>query len=325
MIKGNLRDSPHIRHKDSNQGIMRDVIIALMPVLFAATYAFGFRVLLISAVGIITSVGSEYIYQKITNKKVTIHDLSAVVTGLLLALSLASNVPLWTVVLGSIFAIVVIKQLPGGIGNNPLNPAVSARLMLKIFFQPQIANWVQPGPDGISSSTPLEFIGNGVESLPEGMPTFLDVFMGNIGGNSGEVIKWAILIGLAYLLIRKIVDIRVPLATLLGTFLFMLLVSGADFAFASYHVLTGTLLFAAVFMVTDYTSSPLNSRARIVFGFSVGLMTGILRYLFNFPGGIGVAIITMNLFANKFDTSFTQKIFGVNVKEVRHENYKLNV
>lgn len=325
MSKDNLRDSPHIRHRDTNQGIMRDVIISLLPVLFAATYAFGLRVLLIAAVAIITSLASEYIYQRLTNKRVTINDLSAVVTGLLLALSLASNVPLWTVIIGSVFAIVVIKQLPGGIGNNPLNPAVSARVMLKVFFEPQIANWVEPGPDAISTSTPLEFIGNGAESLPEGIPSFLDIFMGNIGGNSGEVVKWAILIGLTYLVFRKIVDIRVPLATILGSFLFMLLVSSADFAFASYHVLTGTLLFAAVYMVTDYTSSPLNPRARIVFGFSVGLMTGVLRYLFNFPGGIGIAIITMNLFANKFDTSFTQKIFGVNVDEVRHENYKLNV
>lgn len=325
MSRDNLRDAPHIRHSATNQKIMRDVIIALMPVLFAATYAFGLRVLLITAVTVISSVGSEYIYQKLTNKKVSIHDLSAVVTGILLALSLASNVPLWTAVIGSVFAIVVIKQLPGGIGNNPLNPAVSARVMLKVFFEPQISNWIEPGPDAISTSTPLEFIGNGAEELTAAVPSFADVFMGNIGGNSGEVVKWAILIGLAYLVIRKIVDIRVPLATLLGTFLFMLLVSSADFTFASYHVLTGTLLFASVFMVTDYTSSPLNPRARIVFGFSVGLMTGILRYVFNFPGGIGIAIITMNLFANKFDASFTQKIFGVNVEEVRHENYKLNV
>lgn len=320
-----MRDAPHIRSKDTNQGIMRDVIIALMPVLLAATYAFGFRVLFISAMGVITSVASEYLYQKLTNRQSTINDLSAVVTGLLLALSLASTVPLWTVVIGSVFAIVIIKQLPGGIGNNPLNPAVAARVMLKVFFEPHITNWVLPGPDAVSTATPLAFIGNRAEELTQDLPSFADVFLGNMGGNSGEVVKWAILIGCIYLVIRKIIDIRVPLATLAGTFMVMLLVSGADFTFASYHVLTGTLLFASVFMVTDYTSGPLNPRARMIYALSIGIMTGVLRYLFNLPGGIGVAILTMNLLANKFDASFTPRIFGVNVTEVRHENYKLDL
>lgn len=302
--------SPFIRSKDSDNSIMRDVLIALIPVSVMAVVSFGIRSLIMIILGIASAVIFEYAYQKAMKKRVTIRDLSAAVTGLLIALSLPSTAPLWVVIFGTAVAILFIKQLPGGIGKNTFNPAVFSRVLIKILFTPQITNWVLPGPDAVSTATPLSFIGNGSESIPAGAPSFYDVFMGNIGGNMGETVKWAILLGFAYLVIRKVISFWIPVSMLAGLFVTMLLFGESDAGFALYHVLAGTAMFAAVFMVTDYTSAPLNKKARIYYALLIGILTGVLRYSFDLPGGVGIAILTMNLLAPAVDAVCTPRVFG---------------
>lgn len=302
--------SPFIRSKDTDNGIMRDVLIALMPVSVMAVVNFGIRSLIMIILGIVSAVFFEYAYQKVMKKKVTIRDLSAAVTGLLLGLSLPPTAPYWIVVFGTAVAILLIKQLPGGIGKNTFNPAVFSRILIKILFTPQITNWVLPGPDAVSAATPLSFIGNKSTAIPSDAPSLYDVFMGNIGGNMGEMVKWAILLGFAYLVIRKVISFWIPVSMLSGLFLTMLLFGGSDPGFALYHVLSGTAMFAAVFMVTDYTSAPLNKKARIYYALLIGIITGVIRYSFALPGGVGIAILMMNVLAPVLDAVCTPRVFG---------------
>lgn len=305
-----IKVAPFLRSKDTSQNIMQDVLIALIPVTIMAIINFGIPSLIRIAVGISSAVMFEYGYQSIKGKDITISDLSAMVTGLLLALSLPPTAPLWVVLFGTFVAIVIIKQMSGGIGKNTFNPAVFARVLIKILFTPWITNWVLPGPDQISTATPLEFIGNGAESIREGAPQLMDLLTGQIGGNMGEMVKWAILIGFIYLVVRKVIDFKITIATLLGLFLTALLFGKGNLDFAVYHIFSGTVMFASVFMVTDYTSGPLNAKARIYYALFIGVLTGVLRYTFALPGGIGIAILIANLCAPLFDGLTTPRVFG---------------
>lgn len=302
--------APFFRAKYTSQRIMLDVIIALIPVSLMAIVNFGLISLIMIILGISSAVFFEYAFQKLNNKDITINDFSAAVTGLLIALSLPPTAPLWILLFGTFVAIVIIKQLPGGIGKNTFNPAVFARVLIKILFTPWITNWVLPGPDEVSVATPLEFIGNGAEKIASGAPSFNDIFMGNIGGNIGEMVKWAVIIGFVYLIWRRIIDFMVPISTLTGLFLITLLFGKTNPEFAIYHVLSGTAFFASVFMVTDYTSGPLNKKAKILYALFIGILTGIIRYLFNLPGGIGIAILIGNMLAPVFDAITTPRVFG---------------
>lgn len=308
-MRKNLK-APFIKTEASDHGIMRDVLIALMPVSVMAVVSFGIRSLLMLVLGVASAVFFEYVYQKARKKTITVRDLSAAVTGLLLALSLPVTAPLWLVVFGTAVAILIVKQLPGGIGKNTFNPAVFSRVLIKILFTPLIADWVLPGTDAVSTATPLSFIGDGSETVPAGAPSFYDAFMGNIGGNIGEMVKWAILIGFIYLVIRQVISFWVPVSMLTGLFLTMLLFGESDPGFALYHVITGTAMFAAVFMVTDYTSGPLNKKARIYYALLIGILTGVIRYGFALPGGVGIAILIMNLLAPVLDSYCTPRVFG---------------
>ena len=305
-----IQKAPFFRSNTKSNTIMAHVLIALLPVSIMAVVKFGIKSLAFIAVGIITAVLFEYIFQKVTKQKVTISDLSACVTGLLVALSFPITAPYWIIVLGSFLAIVVAKQLPGGIGKNPLNPAVFARVIIKVTLTPYMTNWVSPLPDLTSTATPLEFIGNGQESIGAGAPIMQDLFFGNIGGGIGEVVKWAILIGFVYLSITKVINWLMPVATLSGLFLTTLLFGESNYTYALYHVLSGTAMFAAVFMVTDYTSGPLNPKARVYYALLIGVLTGIIRFTFGLPGGIGISILIMNLLAPIFDGFATPKVFG---------------
>lgn len=307
-------DAPFIKTKATEHGIMRDVLIALIPVSVMAVMNFGISSLMILIIGVVSAVFFEYAYQKVMKKSITIKDLSAAVTGLLIGLSLPSTAPLWIVVFGTAVAILFVKQLPGGIGKNTFNPAVFSRVLIKILFTPFITNWVLPGPDAVTTATPLRFIGNGSKAIPPDAPSFYDAFMGNIGGNVGEMVKWAILLGFAYLVIRKVISFWVPASMMAGLFLTMLLFGESNVGFALYHVITGTVMFAAVFMVTDYTSGPLNKKARIYYALLIGILTGILRYVFDLPGGVGIAILIMNLLAPVIDGICTPRVFGHNVR-----------
>lgn len=308
--------APFLKSPVNTTNIMADVLIALIPVSIMAIVKFGYRSAIMIAAGIISAVLFEYLYEKMTGKDSTIKDLSAAVTGLLVALSYPANVPIWIIFLGTFIAIVVIKQFSGGIGKNIFNPAVISRVLIKILFTPIITNWIAPGPDAVSIATPLEFVGNGQKTIIEGAPMIEDLFFGNIGGGIGETVKWAILIGLAYLVIRKIIHIEMPLALILGLFLSSMLFGESDLNFALYHILSGTALFAAVFMATDYSTSPLNRRARFYYALAIGILTGIIRQLFDLPGGIGISILLMNLAVPLFETRIVPRVFGHREKSV---------
>lgn len=302
--------APFLKSSIKTSDIMRDVLIALIPVSAMAIVKFGIRSLWMILIGILSSIIFEYLYQKLTKQDITVKDLSAAVTGLLVALSYPSNVPFWIIILGSFIAIVLIKQIAGGLGNNIFNPAVFSRVLIKILFTPIITNWITPGPDAVSIATPLAFVGNGQKEILAGAPEISQLFFGEIGGGIGETVKWAILLGFLYLVIRKIIHFEMPLAVMGGLFLTAMLFGESDLNFALYHILSGTAMFAAVFMVTDYASSPLNRRARFYYALCIGILTGILRQLFDLPGGIGVAILIMNLTAPLLETWIVPRVFG---------------
>lgn len=303
--------SPHLYAKPSAQWVMLQVILALLFPLASGWYFFGFRVLIMVAVGVTSSVLAEVSYQRVKKRKVTVNDLSAVVTGMLIALSLPSTAPLWTIIVGSLFAILIVKQLPGGIGRNVFNPAVAARVMLKAFFSPWITNWVLPGPDLISTATPLEYIGHFSRTVPEEVPGLLDLFLGtNLGGPVGETSKIMILIGMVYLIARKIISPKLPLLYLFSLTAVATLYGDFSFEYVMTHVLSGTAIFAAVYMVTDYSSQPLTPDGKIVYACAAGVLTGIIRILFDFPGGVGFSILIMNACGPLIDRHLAPRIYG---------------
>ena len=311
--------APHLRSRQTDAQIMRDVIIALGFPTAAGLYWFGSWVLVMCATGIGSAVLFEAGYQLIVGKKVTVGDGSAAVTGLLVALSLPVTAPLWTLVLGSAFAIVIVKQLPGGLGRNALNPAVAARVMLKVFFEPQITQWVLPGPDAVSAATPLVHLGHFARTVSPDLPPLDDLFWGFMGGGIGETSKGFILLGLAYLAWKRIVDLRVPALVVLGTAGVVWIYSGFNVRFTVYHALSGTLIFAAVYMVTDYSSGPLTIRAKLVYAFLIGVITAAVRILFQLPGGIGVAILTMNVFSGVLDRYLAPRVVGYSSRETHRD------
>lgn len=312
-IKGKLMKSasPHVRTRRTTPWIMNQVLIALMPPTAAAVYFFGYKVLLLVALGIITSVLSEYLYQRLTYRKVTISDKSAMVTGVLLGLSLPVSAPWWTVVIGSVFAIVIVKQLGGGIGRNRFNPALAARVMLKAFFSPWITNWVLPGPDAVSSATPLEYLGSGVKVVADVVPDLRELFLGiNLGGNAGETSKLFILVGMIYLIVRRIINPKIPILYILTATLVTGFYSGFNFEFMMSHALSGTLFFAATYMATDYSSGALTPEGKTIFAVGAGLLTAFFRIAFTYPGGVGFAILIMNGLAPMIDQRFMPRIYG---------------
>ncbi|BAM48525.1 RnfABCDGE type electron transport complex subunit D [Amphibacillus xylanus] len=306
-----MSPSPHLFSKRTSAWIMQQVIIALIFPAIAGTYFFGLKVLIMLFVGIFSSVLFEYLYQKISRKKVTISDYSAVVTGMLIALSLPVTAPLWSIILGSGFAILIVKQIPGGIGRNVFNPAVAARVMLKLFFSPWITNWVTPEPDVVATATPLESIGYFSKTVPEEIPDLWDLFLGiGLGGNIGETSKLAILIGLAYLVIRGIINLKIPVLYVLTVAIIMSIYGDFSFTYMMSHVLSGTLLFGATYMATDYSSGPLTPDGKTVFAIGCGMLTAVIRIVFNFPGGVGFAILIMNALAPTIDKYLAPRIYG---------------
>ncbi|MCZ0703123.1 electron transport complex protein RnfD [Natronobacillus azotifigens] len=315
-----MSNIPHLRQKRTSAWIMKQVIIALMFPTLGALYFFGWRVLLMIAVAVGSCVLFEYLFQKLTKRPVRINDYSAVVTGLLIALSLPVSAPLWTIVLGSGFAILVIKQLFGGIGRNWFNPAVGARIMLSVFFGEQVSIWVEPGAaaDATTQATPLGILAsNGAEAVSSAtyadaeMPALLDMFLGTgLPGNVGETSKLLILIAFGYLVVRRIIDPHIPLFFILPVAVIPLVTSGFDLAFMMEHVLGGALIFAAVFMITDYSSSPFSPLGKIVFAIGAGILTVLFRYYSDYAGGVGFAILIMNATVPLLDKYLQPRIYG---------------
>ncbi|EXJ23560.1 Electron transport complex protein RnfD [Alkalibacterium sp. AK22] len=321
-VQGKLRvgPSPHIRSKRTGSWVMDQVIIAMIPPLLAATFFFGWWALGMVAISTATAVGAEYFYQKLTYKPITIGDHSAALTGMLVGLSLPITAPIWMIVFGSVFAVIIVKQLNGGIGRNYFNPAVAARVVIKALFTPWLENWVLPaglfgsgfrGVDAVAAATPLSFIGDGMRSVPEEVPGFLDLFMGfNLGGNIGETSKLAILIGMLYLIFRRVINPKLPILCITTVFVVMGLWSSFDFTFQMTHMLSGTLFFAATYMITDYSSGALTPQGKTVFAVGVGVLTAFFRITLDHPGGVGYSILIMNALAPFIDSKLMPKIYG---------------
>lgn len=297
--------SPHTHTNMTTQRIMLCVITALLPASAASVYFFGIRALLLIAICIISAVISEQLCCTLMKKKSTVSDLSACVTGLLLALNLPATLPLWQAALGSFIAIAVVKQLFGGLGQNFANPAITARIVLMLSFTTQMTHWVKPfywkdSADAVSSATPLV----------TGNASYYDLFTGNVGGCIGETSAAALLIGGIYLIIRKIISPSAPLA-FIGTVALFSFITGGD---PLYQILSGGLFIGAFFMATDYATTPVTEKGRVIFGIGCGIITFVIRKYGNFPEGVSFSILIMNIITPYIDSFTHTKVFGA-VKE----------
>ena len=316
-----VSSSPHVRASHTTQSIMRDVVIALMPALFMAVYFYGFRALWITAVSIVSCIAFEWIWEKCFKKPITIGDLSAVVTGILLAYNLPVSVPLYVVVVGAFVAIILVKQIFGGIGQNFINPALAARAFLLSAYATPVRQFSMPSGQGawlrvdaVTSATPLELLKNGVG---EQLPGLMDVFVGNIGGCIGEVSAIAILLGALYLIIKKIITWHVPVCFIGTTFVLTFVLRGISDGFTMqilyesfYSLFLGGLMLGAFFMATDYTTTPMTLKGQMIFAIGAGLITTIIRLYGGYPEGVSYSILLMNLTVPLIDTYVKKRRFG---------------
>jgi len=305
-----VSSSPHIRSGETTQRIMLDVIIALMPALFAGVFYFGFRTLTITVTAVVFAVAAEVVMQKILGKPVTVNDLSAVVTGILIAFNVPATLPLWIVAVGSIFAIAVAKQCFGGLGYNFINPALAARAMLLASWPVRMTAWVAPGADAVSTATPLAIAKSGVEAAGQALPSIWDLFVGNIGGCIGETSALALLIGGAYLVYRKVISPRIPAVYIATVAVFAFLFSGFDAYMSVYHILAGGLFLGAIFMATDYATSPMSKKGQIIFAIGCGFLTSVIRFYGGYPEGVSYSILIMNVATPLIDKFTMPKKFG---------------
>ena len=293
--------SPHVNSPLTTQKIMLDVVIALLPAGIASVIIFGLRALLVIGVCVAVCVFSEWAFEKLSKKENTITDFSAVVTGLLLAYNLPVSIPLWQAAFGSIVAIVVVKQLFGGIGQNFANPAITARIIMMTAFSGTMTNWVFP--DGVSSATPLALMTKGELGS---LPTYLQMFLGYRGGCLGETCTLALLLGGIYLLVKRVISWHTPVA-FIGTVAIMSLVCGKD---VPYQLMAGGLILGAVYMATDYSSTPPTTWGKVVFGVGCGLITVLIRFWGNFPEGVSFSILIMNILTPYITKLTRSKPFG---------------
>ncbi len=301
--------SPHIRCPRTTQNIMLDVVIALLPAAVAGIVIFGMRAALVLGVCILTTVLSELFFNLAVKKKQTVGDLSAVVTGLLLGLNLSANVPIWQAVVGSIFAIVVVKCLFGGIGRNFVNPAITARVFMLVAFtsvgsSALPVNYVQV--DGASSATPLSILANNGEEL--GL-SLTDLFLGNYGGAIGETCTLALLIGFAYLLFRRVVTWHIPVVFVGSAYILTLLCNGFNAVNALEWILSGGLFIGAIFMATDYATSPGTPWGKVIFALGAGALTVLIRFFGSYPEGTSFAILLMNILTPYIEVWTARKPF----------------
>lgn len=294
-----LMISPHIHSGRSTSGIMRDVLLSLLPATVAGCIIFGIRSLLVVAVCIVSCVLFEALFNLITKKDQTIVDCSAAVTGLLLALNLPANIPIWQCVIGSLFAIVVVKCIFGGIGQNLVNPAMTARVFMVVAFG-AMATSAFP-VDAVASATPLS---------AETMPSMLAMFLGNYGGAIGETCTLALLIGGIYLLCRKVITWHIPVVFIGTVFVFSLLMEGFDAQRALCMTMAGGVVIGAFFMATDYVTSPATSWGKVIFALGAGLLTCLIRYFGNYPEGVSFAILFMNILTPYIARWTRRKVFG---------------
>ena len=312
--------SPHIRSEETVQRIMLDVVIALMPAIIGSIYYFGFNAFKLILVSIISAVVSEAICQKAMKRPVTVSDLSAVVTGILLAFNIPASAPWWLPVIGSAFAIVVVKQLFGGLGSNFMNPALAARAMLLTSWPALMTNFIAPGKnvaDAVTVATPLavmKFSANAatsatVSEAANQMPLLKDMFFGNISGCLGETSAFLLILGGIYLLVRGVINWRIPVFYI-GTTALMLLVFGVGAEQIPFHLFAGGLMLGAIFMATDYSSSPVTPLGQIIFGIGAGFLTALIRTKGGYPEGVSYSILLMNVATPLIERFTSPKVFG---------------
>ena len=306
-----VSSSPHVRSKDTTERIMLYVIIALLPTTLFGIYNFGYRALILILVTIASCVASEWIFNKIVHKKQTINDLSAVVTGLLLALNLPATLPWWEAVLGGVFAIVVVKCMFGGLGQNFMNPALGARCFLLIAFAANMTNITNASYTG---ATPLAAMRNG-----DPVNT-LDMLIGRTAGTIGETSAIAILIGAIFLILMGVIDLRIPASYIITFIVFMLLFSGhgADWTYITAQLCGGGLMLGAFFMATDYVTSPITPMGQIIFGICCGIFTGLFRCFGANAEGVSFAIILSNILVPMIEKYTVPRAFGM-VKEAKKQ------
>ncbi|MDR2886448.1 MAG: RnfABCDGE type electron transport complex subunit D [Bacteroidales bacterium] len=326
----NVSLSPHIHGRETTQKLMFGVVVALIPTIIASVIFFGAGAIITTAAAVISCVTIEYLIQRfMLRKPVSITDGSALVTGLLLALNLPSNIPLYMIVIGSMVAIGVAKMTFGGLGNNPFNPALVGRVFMLISFPSHMTTWPAPAGfatgyiDAVTGATPLAIIKEGIkngESISELMlkiPSTAEMILGKIGGSMGEVSAIALIIGFIYLLYKKIITWHIPVSVIgsLALFTSILWIANPDiYAGPSFHILSGGVLLGAIFMATDYVTSPMNPKSMILYGCGIGILTAIIRIWGSFPEGVSFAILIMNAFVPLMNTYIKPKRFGEEVK-----------
>ncbi len=312
--------SPHIRGNETTRSIMLDVIIALCPALLFACFNFGFRALTVTAVSVIGCVFWEWLYRKLMKKPQSVGDLSAVVTGMLLAFVSPVTIPYWMILVGGFFSIILVKQLFGGIGCNFVNPALAGRAILLASYAGTMTSWIDPisnkaaligsNADAVTTATPLALLKSGAM---ESLPSLPNMFVGSIAGSLGEVSAIALLLGGAYLIWRKVINWQTPVAYIatVAVLTFLFPRYGTNVEWMLYNVLGGGLMLGAFFMATDYATSPVTKKGQLIFGVGCGLFTVMIRYFGSYNEGVCYSIMVMNLFVALIDKHTKPARFGV--------------
>jgi len=317
MNKLIVSPSPHDENYTKTSGIMLNVILALLPAWGAACYIFGLRVIPLTAVTISSCIIFEYLCRKMMKRDNTITDLSAVVTGLILAMNLPVTLPYWMAVIGSFVAIVIVKQLFGGLGQNFANPAITARIVLMVSFPAAMTKWTLPfgeKVDAVSAATPLKLEGmssSELDLIGQSSASYKDLFLGTTAGCLGETCALALLIGGLYLAFRRIISLSAPVA-FIGSLALLTWVSGGD---PLYHILAGGVFLGAFFMATDYATTPITEKGKIIFGLGCGIITFVIRHFGSYPEGVSFSILLMNVLTPYIELLTRTKVFGAKEAE----------
>ena len=299
-----ITPSPHVKDSITTQDIMFTVLVGLFPALLAAVWYFGMRALIVTLVSVIACIAFEWLFNMVVKKDQTVKDLSAMVTGVILAFNLPSTIPLWMVVVGAFIAIVVVKCLFGGIGTNFANPAATARIFMLVSFATPMTTWTAPrGVDASATATPLSLIASGETDK---LPSLMQMFIGQRGGSMGETCAIAIILGGAFLLYKGIISWHIPASMLASVFVFALLFGENPL----YAILSGGVMIGAFFMATDYSTSPVTDTGKIVFGIGIGFLTMVIRSFCSYPEGCSFAILLMNILVPHIDSLTMTKPFG---------------
>ncbi len=302
-----VSSSPHAVNNEDTKRIMGMVILALIPSLCVSTYVFGPRVLILTAVCVLSSVLFEYLWNMLMKKPQTVGDLSAALTGLLIAFNVPSNLPYYIAVIGSAIAIIVVKNLFGGLGHNLFNPAITARVVLFISFATQMTTWPVPrtaATDAVTGPTPLGLLKEGGADLPSNM----DMFLGTIGGSMGEVSAIALIIGGLFLIWKKVISPITPVC-FIGTVFVIAFIATGDINMAIFHILAGGVMLGAFFMATDYVTTPLLPLGKVIFGVGCGIMTMLVRLFGAYPEGVSFAILLMNVLTPHIENFCTNRLY----------------